>query len=468
MEGSILKHYLKPEVLREMSEWLRGRWIAIEGYEAGRRVFIRHGHGCRPLTVSNPRDLERLVLAHRSRIRTVYGSINVYQRLESDEDTEILPNIVATTPSWDIDTSLEKWKYAIEAAKVLIETLEKFGVIKSVYLVWSGEGVHIHINENALSEDVKKRIHPFDAAYAVVEFVLRVARPRLIDIVRASGGVLKIENVVDMKRVFTAPLAVHRKYDLVAVCFSPSELEAFDISWAKLDSYRHAPCWKNYVEGELDELAERAIKEVGLRTLELGVPRVRRSAIALEPTLSSEEVKVGRFEVMALLQAARYYVLTGDLEKAKSFGLNRAIFYAWAKHYGPRSRASRIGTIGGVAGGSGKRFIDFYGEKVPVSQSGWFIMGDREQLPEDFDRQIKSKLEIIAPWERIWKAAVEYVSKFPQHILKDPQKFFEHVYLPVRDSFVEKVLKRYGLSDKAKDVQQREHGKSLLDFLSKK
>lgn len=29
---------------------------------------------------------------------------------------------------------------------------------------------------------------------------------------------------------------------------------------------------------------------------------------------------------MGLLQAARYYLLTGDLEKAKSFGLNRAIF----------------------------------------------------------------------------------------------------------------------------------------------
>jgi len=37
---------------------------------------------------------------------------------------------------------------------------------------------------------------------------------------------------------------------------------------------------------------------------------------------------------MALLQAARYYLLTGDLEKAYSFGLNRAIFYAWAKRRG--------------------------------------------------------------------------------------------------------------------------------------
>jgi len=38
--------------------------------------------------------------------------------------------------------------------------------------------------------------------------------------------------------------------------------------------------------------------------------------------------ELGRFQVMALLQAIRYYLLAGDLERAKSWGLNRAIFYA--------------------------------------------------------------------------------------------------------------------------------------------
>ncbi len=40
---------------------------------------------------------------------------------------------------------------------------------------------------------------------------------------------------------------------------------------------------------------------------------------------------VGRFQVMALLQAARAFVLGLPIESAKSFGLNRAIFYAAAK-----------------------------------------------------------------------------------------------------------------------------------------
>ena len=40
---------------------------------------------------------------------------------------------------------------------------------------------------------------------------------------------------------------------------------------------------------------------------------------------------VGRFQVMAPLQAARAQALGKPREDAESFGLNRAIFYAAAK-----------------------------------------------------------------------------------------------------------------------------------------
>jgi hypothetical protein len=40
---------------------------------------------------------------------------------------------------------------------------------------------------------------------------------------------------------------------------------------------------------------------------------------------------VGRFQVMALLQAARAKALGYPLDEAESFGLKRAIFYAAAK-----------------------------------------------------------------------------------------------------------------------------------------
>ncbi len=434
-----LAHYLRSEVLQEITSWLRGRWVALEGFRNGERIFVRNERG-RPLTVSNPNDLRNLILRHRF-VRTIYGSLNVYSKLETQSDTESLPNIVASTPSWDVDVSYERWRIAMEIARVIIDELERLGVVKSLYLVWSGNGVHIHISEKALSEEARNYVHPFDAAYAVVEYVLRRARPRIADIIKNVDTGVKVENLVDLKRVFTTPLSIHRKLDVVAVCFHPEDMDSFDISWTSPEGFRHRwRCWERYEVGELDHLAEIAVKEVGIRSLELGYVHTRRTVIGSEERIT--EARVGRFEVMALLQAARYYLLTGDLEKAKSFGLNRAIFYAWAKYYGPHGRrgsyaASRIASLGK----SEKKFVKVFGtEEVPVSDRGWFEMGGKEQLPEDFDRVVKSKLETVAPWEIVWSKTLEYLKRFPTSILRDPQKFYKYVYEPVRDRFVEKVL----------------------------
>ena len=460
-----VKHYLRGEVVAEMAEWLRGRWVAIAGKRAGEQVFIRHSGPGRPLRVRGPDELRRIVLRYKGSLRTIYGSVNIYARLETDRDLEDPGNIVATTPSWDIDTVLEKWSYALEAARVIIEALEAHGVRRSVYLLWSGEGVHIHINENAFSEDLRRRIHPFNAAYAVVEYILLETRHRIIELSKKSGGVLKAENIMDVKRVFTAPLSLHREHDLVAVVFPPEKLDEFTLDWARPETMKHYPyAWRRYEVGEADALAEEAVRKLGLRyQLWRGV-HVKKSVVAAQPmgttsaatsTSGGEKPRIGRFETMALLQAARYYVLTGDLDKAKSFGLNRAIFYAWAKYYGPSGRYARVAAT--RQSSSEKRFVKVFEEEVPVGPSGYFEMGGKEQRPEDFDRQIRSRFEQLMPWEQVWKKTIEYVSKFPRSVLRDPQKFYEEVYLPVRDNFVEKILLGKGEA----------RGPTLLDFLGK-
>ena len=50
---------------------------------------------------------------------------------------------------------------------------------------------------------------------------------------------------------------------------------------------------------------------------------------------------IGRFQVMAILQAARAVELGLKLKEAKSWGLNRAIFYAAARHGFKGRRGSR-------------------------------------------------------------------------------------------------------------------------------
>jgi len=164
------------------------------------------------------------------------------------------------------------------------------------------------------------------------------------------------------------------------------------------------------------------------------------------------ETKINRFQVMALLQAARYYILTGDLEKAKSFGLNRAIFYAWAKRYGkfvPVERPARLkGEVMKVQH-EGRMIVYVGNEGALTSSKGWFMIGGKEQLPEDYDRQVAQAINDVISYERAWEVAVKYVRSFSKSVLLDQQRFYEKVYKPVRDSFRE-LVKRY---DKRKSLE---------------
>ncbi|MCC6029403.1 MAG: hypothetical protein LM591_04625 [Candidatus Korarchaeum sp.] len=150
--------------------------------------------------------------------------------------------------------------------------------------------------------------------------------------------------------------------------------------------------------------------------------------------------KVGRFQVMALLQAARYFLLKGDLERAKSFGLNRAIFYAWAKRSGGKVRTHRAAGASAPSIPRAARGIEQLGdERAYVNEEGLFIIGDEVQRPEDYDEQVARRIEEVVPYDRAWKAALNYLRSFPADFLLDQRKFYERIYLPVRDRFEELV-----------------------------
>uniref|UniRef100_A0A7C2VKW5 Uncharacterized protein n=1 Tax=Ignisphaera aggregans TaxID=334771 RepID=A0A7C2VKW5_9CREN len=159
---------------------------------------------------------------------------------------------------------------------------------------------------------------------------------------------------------------------------------------------------------------------------------------------------LGRFQVMALLQAARYYILYNDIDKAKSFGLNRAIFYAWAKYHGPHTMVWKQAKIGEVLrkgnidiktkSKCSEGFIEVLGECVQLGSRGFYVIGDKEQTPEDYDYQVTKKLGRITDPEKVWKAALEYVKQFPRWVLEDPQRFYKLVYEPIRDRFLLEVV----------------------------
>src|SRR5690349_21318884 len=107
---------------------------------------------------------------------------------------------------------------------------------------------------------------------------------------------------------------------------------------------------------------------------------------------------VGRFQVMALLQAARAQALGYPLDEAESFGLNRAIFYAAAKRGFKGGASSKHPgeqhTFREAPGKSIAKTIqqDKLGDEgayyVEVDGKKRYVMGDEILEPDDFSKQV--------------------------------------------------------------------------------
>jgi len=456
-------YYSDLRVAGEVVEFLRGRWAGVEGF--GKR-WVRW-LGDKPLTANSYRDLIGLLDRFWSiSPRSIYGSIEVYTKLEKRSDVEegYWSNVVAATPFIDIDVVDESrvssaYKYVIGVVEALYRGVcAERGVCESVYVLWTGAGAHFRFSEKGFSREILSEHHPVKLAYAVAEYALKSAKQAIERVVWESGGAVKVENVIAPKRVFTAPLSLHRSLDYAAVAFKPEVAGEFTLEWCNPRDPRHDPsAWRRFKQGELDDYAREALKKLGAlaeRTVVEYVQRARTASGesgAVSGGGSGEQAvaEPGRFQVMALLQAIRYYLLTGDLEKAKSWGLNRAIFYAWAKYYGPGKQSIVARRARGYTlrlrevGEDEVEWVEVGGEKAMVSRSGWFVIGGVEQHPEDFDYHIAKKFEDVGiDFKEAWEKTLEYVKRFPRGVLLNPQEFYKQVYEPVRDSFVPKILRR--------------------------
>ncbi|BFI76758.1 hypothetical protein [Sulfurisphaera ohwakuensis] len=419
---SLFTHYNKEVVKREIYNFSKQRWIALYG-----NTMYRYDKKDNPLTFENEDDVPKKVLMFNA--RTIYATAGKYEVVNRENVSN--DKLIAYTPFFDIDTKIDKWEYAIRASEIIVSYLEKEGVNKSVYLLWSGEGIHVRINERAIG----KSYDPLTAAHAIVQYVINKTKDELQKLSESSGGVLKVEDLIDAKRIFTTPLSFHKELDYVTVCFSPDKLSKFSLEWAKPESFIHEEgLYERFEENEAEDLLIKAIAEY----------KPTHESVKIEEKKEIEG-KIGRFQVMGILQAARYYVLFGDLDKAKSFGLNRAIFYAWAKHYGksfvPKTSKGKYKVP--IEAKSDRKLVNVAGEEVYQDvETGYFVIGDKPQKPEDYDKEIRDKIDHIIPYEEAWKASVDYVSSFSRQTLINQREFYEKVYLPVRDAFVEKVVKR--------------------------
>lgn len=255
----ILNHYLKNEVIHEIVEFSKDKWIAVhcnKSGDDGKQLMFRYFPNTKkPLKINSEEDFKRLLMTMGEyEPRTFYASINIYGKIDRLEDVFDRDNIVRSTPTWDIDSLDDDHRKVIHMIREIVEVLDRFNISKSIIIKWSGRGAHIHIHPNAFSPELYSKIDPLDVAYSVTEYVLR-------KVIVIEG--VKVENKIDLGRVFTTPLSIHRELDRVAVCIDLDKLEEFDLSWTEINNFRHSSSWRKYDVGEADELADKAFIEVG-------------------------------------------------------------------------------------------------------------------------------------------------------------------------------------------------------------
>lgn len=167
-------------------------------------------------------------------------------------------------------------------------------------------------------------------------------------------------------------------------------------------------------------------------------------------------MKVGRFQVMATLQAARAYVLGMPVTSAKSFGLNRAIFYAAAKRgfkgktgvktptqfksktkeYSDREikKMQKSFTMSNIG--------DELAYSVTVDGKNFFVIGSEIQSPDDFKRQIAQRFG--KDFNKAWRQAVKICKEHDKGVLLSQRYFYETIYKPRRDELAKKWTEEYG------------------------
>ena len=257
----LTEHYSKTEVQNEIVEFCKERWVAVHFLTNTGKLVFRRYFKSEPLTIEEHADILKLLKHFNYKIRSFYATANKYQNIKYLESFFAFSNIKSCTPTWDIDNAFSNWNETVKTAREIVAFLEKEGVQKSVYVKWSGNGCHVHIHENAFSNELLTEKHPLDIAYAIVEYVNSKLSTKFAQL--SLKQKIKVENNMDSARVFTCPLSLHRELNVVCICMKPNQLDDFTIEWTNPSSFKHNKDWRNFLNGEADSLALKAYNTIG-------------------------------------------------------------------------------------------------------------------------------------------------------------------------------------------------------------
>jgi hypothetical protein len=266
----ILMHYNNPLVQSEIAFFCKERWVGLHcealNKNDKKKILIRYFKSGKPLQITQPLDVENLILSFsKLKPRTIYATANIYKQLNKNEDVINESNLKASMPTWDIDNTIDKWNATLQTILELISLLESNGVKKSFFIKFSGRGAHIHIHPYAISSELQAKYNPLSLAWSIVEYIREKLAEKIAEItLKFKAESLRVDNEIDIQRLFVTPLSIHREIPKVSVCLNPNKLENFNpFEDANLNRFKHFENWKNYIVGEADELALKAYNYIG-------------------------------------------------------------------------------------------------------------------------------------------------------------------------------------------------------------
>lgn len=146
---------------------------------------------------------------------------------------------------------------------------------------------------------------------------------------------------------------------------------------------------------------------------------------------------------MAMLQAARAFILGLTDDMAKSWGLNRAIFYAAAKRgFKEKPVAAPLRSWETIERRPIEETRDAYflgdemAYKATQGERTYFTIGGELQNEERFKAQIEDRFG--DKFSEAWDEALRIVRSFDRRVLLSQKAFYEEVYRPRRDELAAK------------------------------
>ncbi|MFQ5905014.1 MAG: hypothetical protein ACE5JA_00410 [bacterium] len=162
---------------------------------------------------------------------------------------------------------------------------------------------------------------------------------------------------------------------------------------------------------------------------------------------------MGRFQVMATLQAARAKMLGMNVAEAKSRGLNGAIFYAAAKrgfkHLGGMNEMSKLKIPEEKREGAERSFgTEYAGDEyacvLRIDGKKVFTIGEDVQTEEDFKQKIETRFG--GRFRGAWQEALRTCQGCDKEVLVSRRDFYNKVYKPRGDELAEKWTEMAGKS----------------------